>query len=223
MQAEPPGQAHDDASLPVEIDERPQRRREWSGPLRSVGLPLLVVALIVGAVWYFEYGRGGGTARGPAGIGVVALDAARNPTGKPAAAEKGRAAPDFRLKTLDGQTVRLSDLRGKTVLVNFWATWCAPCRQEMPEIVKAYTKYHDRGFEVVAVDEQESPDTVQKWVDAYGMQFTVALDTAGGQVGQAFHASQFPTSVFIDPSGVVTELHPGPMSEQFIEQRLAGL
>lgn len=206
----------------TEIDERPQRRREWSGGLRSVGLPLLVVALIVGGVWYLQKDHGGG-AKPAAGTGVLALDASRNHTGQPASAEPGRAAPDFRLTTLDGKSVRLSDLQGKTVLVNFWATWCAPCRQEMPEIVKAYNANHARGFEVVSVDEQEDPATVKKWVDAFEMSFPVALDTSG-QVGQTFRAgSQFPTSLWIDPKGVVTDVRYGPMSEDFINQHLAGL
>jgi len=206
-----------------ELDERPQRRREWSGPLRSVGLPLLAVALIVGAVWYFEKDRGSGASNPPAGTGVVALDAARNHTGKPPSPEKGRAAPDFRLATLDGKRVRLSDLQGKTVLINFWATWCAPCRQEMPEIVRAYSQYHDKGFEVVSVDEQEDPGTVRKWVDAFGMQFPVVMDVSG-QVGQTFRAGNtFPTSMFVDANGVVTDIHYGPMSRDYLDQKLSVL
>src|SRR5579883_528425 len=156
-----PGSHHmDDVSPEVEIDERPQRRREWTGPFRNIALPLLVVAAIVAGVWYLQAGRSSGAVKGG---GVIPLDASRNHTGQPPSAEQGRAAPDFRLTTLDGRTVRLSDLQGKTVLVNFWATWCAPCRQEMPEIVRAYDANHAKGFEVVSVDEQEDPATVKKW------------------------------------------------------------
>jgi len=208
---------------PVSIDERPQRRREWSGPLRSVALPLVAVAAIVAAVWWLQGGRGGSHGASTAkGQGIIALDPSRNHTGQPAAAEKGRAAPDFRLTTLDGKTVRLSDLQGKTVLLNFWATWCQPCRQEMPEIVRAYSQYHDKGFEVVAIDEQEDSGTVQKWVDAFGMGFPVVLD-ASGQVGQTFRAgTQFPTSVWVSPTGVITDVKFGPMSRDFLDQRLGG-
>lgn len=204
-----------------DLDERPQRRREWSGALRSVGLPLLVVALIVGAVWYLQAGRGGVTAKPEAGLGVMPLEPRRNHTGKPPSAEKGRAAPDFRLATLDGRTVRLSDLQGKVVLINFWATWCQPCREEMPVIVQEYAKYRDRGFEVMSVDEQEDDATVQKWVDAFGMQFPVAMDRTG-QVGLTFRAgTQFPTSLWIDPQGIVTDIKYGPMNQQSIEDHLA--
>lgn len=210
-------------TLAAEVDERPQRRREWSGPPKSVGLPLLAVALIMGGVWYLESGRGSGSSKTPAGLGAVRLDPSRNHTGRPPSAEKGRAAPDFRLETLDGKTVRFSDLQGKTVLINFWATWCLPCRQEMPEIVRAYSQYHDQGFEVMSVDEQEDNGTVQKWVNDFGMQFPVAMDRTG-QVGLTFRAgTQFPTSFFVDPQGIVTNIKYGPMSRQFLDDHLAGL
>ncbi len=217
----PPELPSDDSIAPLP-DDRPQRRREWSGALRSVALPLVAVTLIVGAVWYLQSGHGSSSSTA-AGLGVVALDASKNHTGKPPSPEKGRAAPDFRLQTLDGRTVRLSDLQGKLVLVNFWATWCLPCRQEIPEIVKEYAASKGKPFEVVAVDEQEDPDTVRKWVDAFGMQFPVALD-ASGQVGQTFRAgSQFPTSLWIDKNGIVIDIKYGPMSQEFLDQKLAGL
>jgi thiol-disulfide isomerase/thioredoxin len=203
-----------------ELDERPQRRREWTGPVRSVVLPVLVVAAIVAGVWYLQRSRSSGSVKG---AGIIALEPSRNHSGKPPSAEQGRAAPDFRLSTLDGRSVRLSDLQGKTVLVNFWATWCAPCRDEMPNIVQAYQQYHDRGFEVVAVDEQESPDIVRKWVDDFGMSFPVALDTSGS-VGQTFRAGKaFPTSVWIDADGLVTDVHYGPMSAKFLNDKLGAL
>src|SRR5215208_4002826 len=98
---------------PAAVDERPQRRREWSGPWRSVVVPVLAVAAIAGGILYWE-SRGQAsveTADGPQTLGIVALPADRNPTGaKPDAAE-GKPAPDFILRDGDGATVRLSDLR----------------------------------------------------------------------------------------------------------------
>jgi thiol-disulfide isomerase/thioredoxin len=167
------------------VDERPQRRREWAGGLRSVVLPLLAVTAIVAAVWYLQSGRGGG-AEQEAGVGIVALPAENNPTGRPAAAEEGRAAPDFVLRTLDGGTVRLSDLRGSVVLLNFWATWCPPCREEVPELVRAYAAEQGRGFTVVAVDLQEPEGPVRE----FAQQFRLRPHRRGGphlRRGQAPH------------------------------------
>ena len=191
---------------PPEPDERPQRRREWTGALRSVILPLVAVGLIVLAVWYLEAGRGTGSSPA-AGTGIVALPSAKNHTGKPAATDIGRAAPDFVLQKLGGGNLRLSDFQGKTVLINFWATWCGPCAQEMPEIVKTYNQQKDQNFVVISVDEQEDPGTVQKFVNDYKMDFPVVLDTSG-QIGETYHAgTQFPTSVFISPDGTVRPIH----------------
>lgn len=213
-----------DAAAPSEPSERPQRRREWNGPMRSVGLPLFAVAAIVFTVWFLQNRGIAGSAATASGTGVVALDTARNHSGKPPSPEIGRAAPDFRLQTLDGRTVRLSDLQGKMVLVNFWATWCLPCRQEMPEIVKAYAQYAQNSgntFEVIAVDEQEDAETVQKWVHDFGMTFPVTFD-ATGQVGQTYRAgSQFPTSVWIDANGIVTDIKYGPMNKDYLDQKFS--
>lgn len=193
------------------VDERPQRRREWSGGLRSVALPLLAVAAIVAAVWYLQDGRGGGVT-GEAGTGIVPLAADKNPTGRPAAVEPGRAAPDFVLRTLDGGTIRLSDLRGRTVLLNFWASWCQPCRQEMPELVRAQGELADRGLSVVAIDLQEPDGPVRDFAREFGMRFPVAFDRTG-EVARTFRAStQLPTSVLVDADGVVRGLNPGPFT-----------
>ena len=198
-------------------------RSPWFRSLRRWRALLLVLAVIAGAIAFYLAVRPSGAASTPAGGGVLPLDPQRNHSGRPPAAAIGRAAPDFRLTTLAGQPLRLSDLQGKTVLINFWATWCPPCRQEMPEIVSAYARYRDRGFAVVSVDEQEDAGTVSKWVTEFGMQFPVVLDTSG-QVGRAFRAgTQFPTSLFIGPNGIITDIKYGPMDRQYLDQRLARL
>lgn len=205
------------------VDERPQRRREWAGGFRSVALPLLALAAIVLGVWYLQRGGEGATER-EAGIGIVALPADKNPTGRPPAAEEGRAAPDFILHTLDGGSIRLSDLRGKVVLINFWATWCGPCRQEVPELVRAYTAERDRGLEIVAVNLQEQEDKVRDFADEFGMQFPIALDRTG-EVASAYRVqgSGLPTSVFVDRQGVVRVVRYGAMTADYLRQQLAAL
>ena len=95
------------------IEERPQNRREWSGALRSLALPLLIVATIVGVLFYIERMRSAGAGGDSGGYGTVELPAALNPTGSSTSSDVGRLAPDFLLQTPDGGELRLSDLRGQ--------------------------------------------------------------------------------------------------------------
>ena len=211
---------------PGDVDEAPHRRRAWAGPWRSVVLPLVVVAAIVGAIWYIEArglpfveGDSSPTSRGD--YGPLALPPERNPTGRDPSPEKEGAAPDFLLETLDGGTLRLSDLQGKAVLVNFWATWCQPCRSEVPHLVAAYNRYRQEGLEIVAVNLQEDEDTVARFVQEFGMQFPVVIDR-GGEVADKYRVVGVPTSYFIDRSGVVRSIYIGPFvgqqSRQGIEE-----
>jgi thiol-disulfide isomerase/thioredoxin len=201
-----------------EVDEAPQRRRVWTGPWRSVVLPLVVVAAIVGAIWYIEsnglpFVEGGSSPTGRGDYGPVALPPERNPTDRDPSPEKERAAPDFLLETLDGGTLRLSDLQGKAVLVNFWATWCQPCRSELPHLVAAYNRYRQEGLEIVAVNLQEDEDTIAGFVEEFGMQFPVVIDRSG-DVADKFRVIGIPTSFFIDRSGVVRTIYTGPFVGQ---------
>ena len=210
-----------DSDVAAGVDERPQRRREWAGGVRSVVLPLLTVAAIVGAVWYLQTGRDGGVAR-EEGIGIVALPAEMNPTDKAPAVEVGRAAPDFALRTLDGGTIRLSDLRGSVVLINFWASWCQPCRAEMPEIVHAQASEGARGLRVVAVDLQEAEGPVREFAQQFGMHFPVAFDRTG-EVARTYWVKELPATVFVDRSGVIRTIKYGPMTGEYLREQLAGL
>jgi len=209
---------------PSDVDEAPPRRRVWAGPWRSVVLPLVVVAAIVGAIWYIE-SRGlpfveGGSSAGSGDYGPLALPPDRNPTGRDPSPEKERAAPDFLLETLDGGTLRLSDLQGKAVLVNFWATWCQPCRSELPHLVAAYDRYRQEGLEIVAVNLQEDKDTIAGFVEEFGIQFPVVIDRSG-DVSDKYRVIGVPTSFFIDRSGVVRSIYTGPFVGQQSRQGIA--
>jgi peroxiredoxin len=201
-----------------EVDERPHRRREWSGGVRSVVLPLLIVAAIVAAVWWFERGRDGG-GDGADGYGIVALEPERNDTGRVAAADPGRIAPDFRLARLGGGDLRLSDLRGNVVIVNFWASWCAPCRQEMPEFVRLYRENEGKGLEIVAVDLQEADTQVQGFVDEFGMRFPVVFDRTG-EVARTYRVRQLPVTLILDRDGVIRATKYGPVTPDFLKAEL---
>lgn len=139
----------------------------------------------------------------------------------------GQPAPDFTLPTLGGDTVSLSDYRGRPVLMNFWATWCAPCRQEMPELVRAYNEHQDEGFVVLAVDltDQDSLEDVRAFVAEFEMPFPVLLDETGAVYNELYRLLGLPMSVFVDQEGVITRIHIGIMTSQqvdeFVEEILA--
>lgn len=209
-----------------EVDERPQRRREWSGWLRSIVLPLLIVAAIVAGLWYFQNRDSSPSVADTGGFGTVELPAARNATSESPSGQKGRAAPDFLLERVDGDggTLRLSDLQGRPVLVNFWATWCPPCRDEIPELVKAYEAHRDEGLVVVAVDLQEADATIRDFAEEFGMTFPIVVDRTG-EVAQTWHVGGpikgIPSSYFVNEDGVIQELFYGPMTDDIIEDNLA--
>jgi thiol-disulfide isomerase/thioredoxin len=110
---------------------------------------------------------------------------------------------DFRLDDLGGKIVSLSSYRGDVVLLNFWATWCGPCRSEMGSIESLYSKFKDKGFVVLAVDLQEDPAAVSAFVKEFGLTFPVVLDRAG-RVGYTYNARGIPTSYLINKKGEVT-------------------
>lgn len=211
-----------DSDLPAEsIDERPQRRREWSGAGRSIVLPLLIVAAIVAAVWYLERSGGSGAITGD-GYGIMALDVARNSTGRPVAVEIGRAAPDFRLARLGGGDLRLSDLRGTVVLLTFWASWCVPCRTQMPEFVRLYGELQPKGLEILAVDVQEAADPAQTVVDEFGMRFPILFDRSGS-VARTYRVEQLPVTLLIDRDGVIRATTDGSATLEVVRAELAKL
>jgi thiol-disulfide isomerase/thioredoxin len=108
---------------------------------------------------------------------------------------------DFTLEALSGGKVSLSSFKGKVVLLSFWATWCGPCKQEMPEMQALYQKLKGRGFEVVAVDMMEDKATVTKFVKTSGYTFPVLLDSTGEVGGGPYAARAIPTNYIVDKGG----------------------
>jgi len=116
--------------------------------------------------------------------------------------EQGTEIVDFELLDLSGATRSLSDFRGKVVFLNFWATWCGPCRFEMPSMEILYQELNSSGLEIVAVNLQEDRESVQSFVDEYGLSFSVLLDTTG-RVGATYGARSIPTTYIVDRDGFV--------------------
>ena len=113
---------------------------------------------------------------------------------------RGQPAPDFELKSLDGKNVKLSDFRGKAVLLNFWATWCGPCKIEMPWFVELQKQYGPQGLEVVGVAmDDASQEDIAKFAREMGVNYTILLGT--DSVGDRYSVSVFPTTFFVDRDG----------------------
>lgn len=121
------------------------------------------------------------------------------------------AAGDFTLTALDGSKVTLSELKGKKVFLNFWATWCPPCRAEMPDIQKLYKESENSGLVILAVNIGEDEATVKSFMDKNGFSFKVLLDQQG-DVAKTYQVSAIPASYFINTDGSVSNKHIGSMN-----------
>lgn len=128
------------------------------------------------------------------------------------APEIGAQAPDFALRDLEGNEVRLSDYRGKTVLLTFWATWCGPCRLEMPTFEDRYQELKDDGFTVLGLNYDEPVEDVSAFRDELGLSFPLLLDP-GGSVQRLYRIRGYPSSIFVDDQGVVRIVHIGLITE----------
>jgi peroxiredoxin len=129
----------------------------------------------------------------------------------------GQQAPDFTLDDLGDAPVRLSDLRGKPVVINFWATWCPPCRQEAPALQAAYERYRDQGVVLLGVDSREDAETVRTFASQNGLMYPLLLDREG-DVSAEYQVLGIPTTVFLDAAGVVQTRHVGPLTEDQFTQ-----
>ncbi len=137
----------------------------------------------------------------------------------------GEQAPDFTLVDLDGNSVTLSDFKGKVVFINFWATWCPPCRAEMPEIEAVYQEYKDKDVVVIGVHLAnviwfEPEDKIRQFVQQGGYNWTFVTDTSG-EVSANYQIVGIPTSFFIDREGIIQAVNIGAMTKRAMEAKLA--
>ena len=132
----------------------------------------------------------------------------------------GDKAPDFELHTLDGDTVKLSDYKGKRIMINFWATWCPPCIKETPEMVDFYDTNKQQDIEILSVNlvsTETSTAAVEKFIETYHMSFTTVID-AMDDVNKTYQVGVIPTSYFIDADGVIRQKIEGGVSGAQLKQ-----
>ncbi|MFI5293092.1 MAG: TlpA family protein disulfide reductase [Candidatus Limnocylindrales bacterium] len=131
-------------------------------------------------------------------------------------------APDFALLDLDGRVVRLADYRGRPVIVNFWASWCIPCRDEFPLLAAARDRYADAGLEVLGVVYDDDPDAARDYMARAGAHWPALVDPASA-VASAYTVNAPPLSFFVDGQGIVRSIAYGPPPSGSIEERIAAI
>jgi peroxiredoxin len=201
-------------------------------PRRS---PLVIVGLLVGLIALValsfllsdrELATAGGGAEPAGPVPVVkstTLPAGGDPATLPAAPSVGKLAPDFLWYDPEGKTLRLSDFRGKVVLVNFWATWCPPCKAEMPEMESYWRENKDKNFVILAVDDgAEDEATIRSFMGQYRLTFQALNDTSG-QVSSAYRVNGIPASFFVDAQGIIRDTVVGGMTKGIIAAKVAKL
>ncbi len=178
--------------------------------LRAVRAVLWALVAIMTVAWIF-YGGG--------------LESVSNLTGPASpsnSADVGQRAPELRLPLAGGGQVSLDQYRGKVVLVNFWATWCGPCRDEMPVFERAHQTHGPQGLVVLGVDVQERDAQVLAFLREVGATFPSAIDTTG-EAARVWRATGLPMTFLIDRHGIVRDVRVGPFTDEMLEERLGRL
>ncbi|MTH52222.1 thiol-disulfide oxidoreductase ResA [Bacillus mangrovi] len=134
----------------------------------------------------------------------------------------GSAAPDFVLTDLKGERLQLSELKGKGVLLNFWGTWCEPCKKEMPYMDNQYSYYKEQGVEIIAVNIAESDIAVSSFAKQYGLSFPIGIDK-DRQILDQYGVKPLPTTYLIDSSGKVTDIVKGQLTERNIRDMMESI
>jgi peroxiredoxin len=182
----------------------PTKPRTSAAPLLSLAAGLALIAASLFGFWWL--GR----------------SASPEPAVADASPSQGKAAPDFVLEDVNGKSVRLRDLRGQVVLINLWATWCPPCRVEMPDLAAIYNAHKSEGFVILGVDDQERKETVMDFISHNPLPYPVLLDV-DSRVARAYGTDYLPASFLIDRRGVLRAAMPGQSNRAKLEAAIQPL
>jgi len=160
---------------------------------------IFILAFIIGAAFLFSFFNSALENENKEGL----LAAASLP-------QTGQTAPDFTLKDAAGKSVTLSAYKGKVVMINFWATWCPPCRQEMPSMEELFKEYNKKGFEILAISSDSQAEKIVKpFMEFYELSFTALMDV-DGKIHSAYGVTSIPTTYLVDKKGNIAQKIMGP-------------
>jgi len=172
---------------------------------RNLSFAILTV-LILGSVW----------------IWLSRITETQASVERPAIPVPGHPAPDFTLETLDGQTLQLSDLQGQAVVLNFWASWCPPCRAEMPELEQAYVENGDSGLVVLGVNQGEQQAVANDFIQRFALTFPIVLDQEL-VASRHYKVNSLPTTFFIDRNGIIRDQVTGQVNTALLNEKLRSI
>jgi len=201
---------------PVETDRSTETR--IPRPVAAALIGAIVIAAVVAMLRpaFLDPASASTAVAGPSHVGVITTDLAESN----AAGRVGEKAPDFSWVTPDGPTTRLSALRGRPVVVNFWATWCVPCRTEMP-LLDASAK--ETGVSFLEVDLEEDPQAIRAFFDGLQLRHLSPLLDSDGVIFRRWGVVSLPTTFFVDRDGIVRQVEIGPLTPERLRTDLAGL
>ena len=204
------------------IERIPVRKRGGRDPVRDLLVPLLAVAAVVCAIILVTWARereAKSVARPSFASGSYStIELGSEGGGKP---NLGEAAPGFQLLDTDGRVIRLEDFRGRPVLINFWATWCIPCRKETPELIALQSEWGDT-VQVIGVNYSELPDAVRAFSADFKVNYPLPLDRSG-EVTASYKLSGLPETFFLDADGVVRDHRIGQLRPDVARCIVAGI
>ncbi len=189
--------------------------------IRAIALAVLVATSVLAGCAPARDGMTP-TPTAPTNATPDAISAAATLSAMSVGPQTGQPAADFSLKAIDGSDVTLSSLRGKAVVIAFWATWCEYCREELPLIAGLYEEVREDGLEVLAINMLEEPERVVAYVAELELPYPVLMDRRG-EVAAQYRVRGLPTTVFIDPEGAVQRVHLGTLEESVLRDYVNAL
>jgi peroxiredoxin len=189
---------------------------------KNIAIVIMLLAMVVWGVYDFEAKK----QETQKAIAQTTTDQANNTASQnDGGLDVGKTAPDFTLQTIDGKSLKLSDLRGKKVLLNFFATWCPPCNGEMPDLETFYKGNKNNDITVLAVNlttSEQNTKNISNFISKYGLTFPVVLDPKGN-ISNIYQVINIPTSYYIDTKGVIREKMVGAMTKDTMKNLISKL